>query len=207
MMTSCSTSYVTLKETRKHKENLTNVYNKVLVVGIASPKNTRQSFENIFVDSLQRHGVAAVASHKFIADLSKASQDQIQALAQQEGADAVAVTRVLSKSEHTSYKLATGHVEYRTVAKTTTTENSSTTVAMSGAGIVAGEMDSVGTNIQTNFFDAATAELLWTAVSHAAGGSNDKSDICWELSFALSKALGEDNLINITVADVKMPKL
>jgi hypothetical protein len=204
ILSSCSTSYVTLEETRRLQEPPAKPYRKVLVIGVASPHSRRESFENIFVDSLQRHGVDAVASYKFIDDLHDAAPSQVQAIAQRAGADAVALTRVMSKSEHTSYKLSTGHAEYRTVSQTTTA-HSSTTVSMSGAGIVAGEIDSEGAILQTSFFDVSSTKLMWTAINHAAGGSNDKMDVCWELSFLLAEALGNDQLIEITSADVKMP--
>jgi|GEM_PF-1359319 len=206
ILASCSTYYVTLEETRRLQERPAKLYSKILVIGVASPHNRRESFENIFVDSLQRHGVDAVASHKFIDDLHSANPSQVQAIAQRVGADAVVLTRVMSKSEHTSYKLSTGHAEYRTVSQTTTTAHSSTTVSMSGAGIVAGEIDSEGAILQTNLFDVSSTKLMWTAINHAAGGSDDKMNVCWELSFSLAEALGKDQLVEITIADAKIPK-
>ena len=191
---SCS-SYVRVKETWKTPEGVSTGYKKILVAGITPRPNLRHSFENIFVETLEKHGVDAVASYTLITDLNKADEAQFEAVARQVGADAVVITRVLSHSEHTSYKLSTGHVEYRTVAATTTTAHSSTTVAMSGVGIVAGEMDSEGATLQTNFFDASSGKRVWSAMSSAAGANNEKISVCWDLSALLVKALGDDQVI------------
>jgi hypothetical protein len=96
---------------------------------------------------LNDHGVVAVPSYKLVSDLNKADHIKIKELAREYGADAVVITRVLSKSEHTSYMLATGHVEQRTVVENQTAGNSSTTIAMSAVGIVPGEMDSDGATL------------------------------------------------------------
>lgn len=206
LLMSCST-IVSIKDTKLETEAPSISYKKLLVIGITSHPNLRKAFENIFTETLNDHGVAAVRSHDLVIDLHKADHIKIKELARQVGADGVVITRVLSKSEHTSYKLSTGHVEYRTVAETTTTANTSTTVAMSGVGIVAGEMDSEGATLQTRLFDATSANLVWTAMSHAAGSGNDQIDVCWKLSALLTKALSQDRLIVINNRKFKQPSL
>lgn len=206
VLCSCST-IVEIKEARKIQTTPAEPYRKILVVGITPSPNLRHSFENIFAETLKEHGMGAVASHTLISDLRKADEAQFDAAARQVGADAVVITRVLTHSEHTSYKLSTGHVEYRAVAETTTTANSSTTIAMSGVGIVPGEMDSEGATLQTNLFDASSGNRIWSAMSSAAGGDNAKTEVCWRLSALLTKALSDDKMIVINSKDFKIPKL
>jgi len=206
LLCSCST-IVEIKETWKAQAALAEPYQKIMVVGITPNPNLRHSFENIFAETLEEHGVGAVASHTLISDLRKADEAQFDAAARQVGADAVVITRVLTHSEHTSYKLSTGHVEYRRVAETTTTGNSSTTIAMSGVGIVAGEMDSEGGTLQTNLFDASSGKRTWSAMSSAAGGDNAKIEVCWRLSALLTKALSDDKMIVINSKEFKIPTL
>lgn len=204
---SCTSSYVSIKETMRSPEAPPTTYKKLLVIGFIPSNNLRESFENIFAETLQEHGVAAVTSYTLISDLSKADSNQIQAMARQADADAVIITRVLTKSEHAIYTLATGHVEQRTVAESTTNGNETTTVAMSGVGIVPGEMDTAGATMQTRFFDTASTKLVWSALSHAAGDDNERIDVCWKLSALLTKALSKDHLIQINTKEFHEPKI
>ncbi len=204
LLCSCS-AIVKINETEKTSEAPPTKFQKILVVGITPSPNLRHSFENIFAETLNDHGVGAVASHTLVSDIRKADESQLEAVARQAGADGVIITRVLSHSEHTSYKLSTGHVEYRSVSETTTTANSSTTISMSGVGIVAGEMDSEGATLQTHLFDASSRKLAWTAMSSAAGSDNDQIYVCWKLSELLTKALSKDDLVEINSTEFKIP--
>jgi hypothetical protein len=204
LLCSCST-IVKINETEKTSEAPSTKFQKILVVGITPRHNLRQSFENIFAETLNDHGVGAVASHTLVSDIRKADESQLETVARQAGADAVIITRVLSQSEHKNYKLSTGHVEYRSVSETTTTANSSTTISMSGVGIVAGEMDGEGATLQTHLFDASSRKLIWTAMSSAAGSENDQIDVCWKLSELLTKALSKDAIIEINSTEFKIP--
>lgn len=207
LLLACSTYYVDLKETRLEEGAWSRPYQKLLVIGVTANENIRETFENIFSETLRKHGVAAVASYTLLEDIKHADSSRIQQLARQVDADAVIITRVLSRSEHTDYQLATGHVEQRTAIKTTSEGNSSTTVAMSAVGIVPGEMDAEGATLQTRMFDAASAKLAWSALSHAAGQDNDKANVCWKLSALLTKAMSEGHLIEINAKSFHQPKI
>ena len=204
LLCSCS-SIVKIDDTWKAKEGVSAPYQKLLIFGVTERPSLRESFEDIFADTLKRHGVAAVASHTVIKDLRDAKLAHVEDVAHQMGADGVIITRVLSHSEHTSYILSTGHAEYRVIAETETTANSSSTVAMAGAGYVPGEMDSEGAALQTNFFDASSTKPIWSAMSSTAGGSDEEIDVIWKLSALLTKALAMDNLIQITSTGFKIP--
>jgi len=206
-LVSCASYSVSIKETWRAPDAPTKTYKKLLVVGITANHNLRESFENIFAETLRKHGVAAERSYMLLSNLSKADHIKIKELAEQSGADAVVITRVLSKSEHTNYILATGHVEQRTVVESKSNGNSSTTIAMSAVGFSPGEMDAEGATLQTRFFDAASTDLVWSAMSHAAGADNDKVDVCWQLSALLTQALSKDHLIEINAKAFHKPKV
>jgi hypothetical protein len=157
-LVSCASSYVSVKETWRAQDAPTKTYKKFLVVGITANHNLRDSFENIFSETLSDHGVEALASYKLVRDLTQADHIKIKELAEQSGADAVVITRVQSKSDG----------------------NSSTTIAMSAVGFSPGEIDSEGATPQTRLFDATSTKLVWSAISHAAGADNDKIDVCWQ---------------------------
>jgi hypothetical protein len=201
----CSCSSIVKIDKTWHAPNVrTTPYEKILVVGVAPNINHRNSFENVFSATLDRHGVAAVASHTVIADLENVEQVQLQEAARQVDADAIIVTRVLSHEEHTNYKLSTGHVEYRAVSVTETTAHSSTTIAMAGVGVVPGEIDAGEATIQTTLFDSSSAHV-WTAMSEAAGSAHTNMEIYRKLSVLLTKALSKDRLIVINNKDFKHP--
>jgi hypothetical protein len=198
LLASCTTA--SIKETWRSPEAHEAPYRKLLVIGITQQPNLRQSFENIFSETLRQHGVTAVRSYTLLDDLSKANQAQIQALAKQVGADAVVVTRVVSRSEHTSYHLATGSLQQQTVVMYESGPTSSTAIAMSAVGIVPGEMDSLVAFLETRFFDAASANLIWSALVRVAGPDNEKINVCWKISALLVKALGKDQMIELNGA-------
>lgn len=206
LLCSCS-AIVKINETHMASEPPANKYQKILVVGITPTHNLRQSFENIFAETLKEHGVGAVASHSVVSDIIKADEAKLEAVASQVGAGAVMITRVLSHSENTEYTLSTGHLEYRVVGETKTTANSSTTIAMSGVGYVPGEMDEEGATLQTHLFDASSKKLIWTAMSSVAGSDNDQIEMCWKLSELLTKALDKDNLVELNSTEFKIPSL
>lgn len=203
VLSACTTA--SLKETWRNPETPAAPYRKLLVIGITQQSALRQSFENILSETLREHGVTAVQSYTLLDNLAQADQSRIQALAQQAGADAVVVTRVLSKSEHTSYKLATGSLQHRTVVMHEAGPTSSTTIAMSAVGIVPGEMDSLGASLETRFFDAADARLVWSALIRAGGPENEKINVFWKISALLVKAMGEDHMVELNSAEFRQP--
>ena len=193
LLTSCATA--SIKQTWRNPEAPAITYRKLLVVGVANDDNVRRMFEDIFVETLHENGVAAVPSHTLISDLDKADRTQLQELARKASADAVVITRALSKSERTNYQYSTGQLEERTAVVEKSGPDSSTTIAMSAVGIAARETDFELAAVQTQFFNAADARLVWSAQS-SISESGGRPDACWELSALLVKALGKDHVIN-----------
>ena len=181
-------------------------YKKVLVVGITQNKPMRELFENILTETLNDHGVTAVASHTLLADLGKADKVQLQTVARAVGADAVLITQGLSKSENTSVRYFGGSIQERTAEMFSADENSSTTVFMSAVGIAPLETDFTKGSLQTRLFKAASAEMAWSALVNFVNDGR-KADACWDFSNQLTQALAKDRLIEINDRSFKKPSL
>lgn len=192
LFTACTT--VSLENTWKSPEEPAGAYRRLLVVGIANDVNLRQTFENIFVETLRKQGVEAVPSHMLLPDLKKADRTQLQEAARQAGTDAVVITRGISRSERTNYQYSTGQLQHRTVVTQESGPNSSTTVVMSAVGIAPRETEFEKASLQTNFFDAASASLRWSSLSNVSH-SGSRADAFWKLSDLLGKAMQKDLLI------------
>jgi len=192
LLFSCATASV--KDTWRSPEAPATAYRKLLVVAIANDDNVRSMFENIFAETLQDHGVAAVASHKIIGSLDKADRKLLQEAAQNIGADAVIITRGVSKSDRTNFQYAVGQLEYRSGVMTVQGgPDTNATIAMSAVGIAPRETTFELASLRTNFFDTASARLLWSAWSKVS--TTSRADACWDLSKSLVKALARDRLI------------
>jgi len=195
MMISCANTF-RINESWRSQNVPETTYGKLLIVAISADDNLRELYENIFVELLDIHGVQAAPSNRLIKSLHTADQAKLQELARLAEADAILLTRVVSRSEHTNYILATGSVQERSVVMTEANANSTTTVAMSAVGIVPGEIDSRHAFLETRLFDAASAELVWSANSEGYGYES-KGEACWDLSILFAKELAKENLIKV----------
>jgi len=192
LFTACTTASV--EETWRSPEAPATVYRKLLVVGVANDVNVRRTFENIFVETLRKQGVDAVQSYTLLPDIKKADRTLLQEAARQAGTDAVVITRGVSRSERTNYQYGTGQLQQRTVVMQESGPNSSTTVVMSAVGIAPRETTFEQAFLQTNFFDAASANLLWSSLSNVSE-ADSRADAFWKLSDLLGKAMQKDRLI------------
>lgn len=192
LFAACTTA--SIENTWKSPEAPAAVYRKLLVVGVANDVNVRRTFENIFVETLRKQGVAAVASYTLLPDIKKADRTSLQEVALQAGTDAVIITRGLSKSERANYQYGTGQLQQRTVVMQESGPDSSTTIVMSAVGIAPRETDFELVTMQTRFFDTASASLLWSALSNVSE-TGRRADACWKLADLLVKAMHKDQLI------------
>jgi hypothetical protein len=206
LLTACASS-ANLQSTWRSPDTPATSYKKLLVVGITHNKMMRKSFENIFSDTLRKHGVSAVSSLTLITDNSQVSRAQMLELVKQTGADAVVITRVLSKSEKDNANYATGSFQRRTVAMSESDGDSSTTAVMSTVGFVPGEITTGKATLETLLFDTASTNLVWTAQSKVAGLQNQENAILWKLSAELTKALGKEKLVELNGKNFEMPSL
>jgi len=205
LLTSCA-AHVKIEETWRNQSAPEITYQKLLVVAVTAKGPLREMFENILTETLTRHGVEAVQSYPHIVDINAANKDQLQALAKELGADAVVITHVLSKSESTSYRYFGGSLEERVAVMTAADSDTSTIVAMSAVGIAPLETDFVKGTMMTRFFDAASAEMAWSALSEVVNDGR-KADACWDFSIQLTQALAKDRLIAINTKGFRKPTL
>ncbi len=192
LLLSCASASV--KDTWRNPEAPVTDYHKLMVVAIANDENVRRMFENIFVETLQNHGVAAVASHKTIESLDKADRNMLQEAARRTGADAVIITRAVSKSDRSNFQYAVGQGEYRSgVMMVQGGPDYNTTIAMSAVGLTPRETSFELASLRTNLFDTASTRLIWSAWSEVS--TTSRADACWDLSKSMFKALSRDGLI------------
>jgi hypothetical protein len=205
LLASCA-SHVEIENSWRNQNVPATTYKKLLVVAVTPKSSLRELFENILTETLHRHGVEAVQSYPLLADLNKADKAQMQMLAKSVGADAVVITHGLSKSESTSYRYFGGSIQERVAVMQTEDENSSTTIVMSAVGIAPLETDFVKGSLMTRFFDAASAEMAWSALTEVVNDGR-KADACWDFSILLTKALAKDQLITINTREFRKPTL
>lgn len=70
---------------------------KFMIISVDNDPLTRRIFEDTFVDRINAHGAEAVASYTVLSDKHKDDPDAILAKVLELGADAVLITRLLSK--------------------------------------------------------------------------------------------------------------
>lgn len=77
---------------------------KTLVVAMVPDPAIRRNLEDELAYKLQQHGVAAVTAHQLVQDERNLNKEQIQQLAQQQGADSVLLTRFRGIERHLEYE-------------------------------------------------------------------------------------------------------
>lgn len=205
LLASCA-AHVKIEDSWRNQNVPAITYNKLLVVAVTQQPALRKTFEDILSETLRRHGVEAVQSYPLIDDLKKADKVQLQALAKEVGADAVVITNGLSRSESTSYRYFGGSIQERVAVMQSTDENSSTTVMMSAVGVAPLESDFVKGSLMTRFFDVASTEMAWSALTEVINDGS-KADACWDFSILLTKALAKNRLIDVNGKEFRKPTL
>ncbi len=142
-------SSLTVLETWHTQSGPERHYRKLMILGIGQDENRRRLFEDIVVDEMGRLGVMAVASHPYVKNLEKAKRDDIVAAVRSAGADGVLTARPLSVGDTTVTQKGSPGGVYGTAA--------------GGFSVLKPASGYVLATIQTNLYDAASAELVWTA--------------------------------------------
>jgi hypothetical protein len=125
-------------------------YKKLMILGIAPDENLREMVENILVDEMRRSGVMAVASHTLVKDIDNAKRDDVVTAVRSAGADAVLTLRGVSKGDTTVSQSGQSGGVYGTAMNA------------GGTSLQSAKSYSLAT-LQTNLYDSATAELVWSA--------------------------------------------
>jgi hypothetical protein len=125
-------------------------YTKLMIVGIAHDENLREMAENILVDEMGRSGVTAVASHTLVKEIDNAKREDVVAAVRSVGADAVLTIRAVAKGDTTVTQGGQSGGIYGT--------------AMNDGGVVLQPATTYSlATLQSNLFDVATAEVVWSA--------------------------------------------
>lgn len=147
LLSGCST--IKVIETWK-KPDAAYRYQKLMIVGLAHDENLRQMAENILVDELRRGGVTAVASHTLVKEIDNAKREDIVAAVRSIGADAVLSIRAVARGDSRVTQDGQSGGIYGTATN------------IGGSILPAAKSYSLAT-LQTNLYDSATAELVWSA--------------------------------------------
>ncbi len=125
-------------------------YQKIMIIGIGHDENLRVMAENVLVDELRRSGVMAVASHTLVKEIDRARRDDIVAAVRTAGADGVISIRAVAKGDRRVTQSGQSDGIYGTIGN------------VGGSPIAAARSYSLAT-LQTNLYDSASAELVWSA--------------------------------------------
>lgn len=125
-------------------------YHKLLIVGIGHDENLRATAENIMVDELRRSGVIAVASHTLVKEIDNARRDDIVAAVRTSGTDAVLSIRAVARGDTRVTQDGQSGGIYGTATN------------VGGRALPTARSYSLAT-LQTNLYDSASAELVWSA--------------------------------------------
>jgi hypothetical protein len=204
LLAACA-AHVKIEDSWRNATVPAKTYKKLLVVAVTPKSDLRQLFENILTETLRGSGVEALPSYPLLADLKQADKPKLQAMALAAGADAVIITHGLTKEEHTSYRYFGGTLQERTAVMTSADADSTTVIAMSAVGIAPLESDFVKGTLMTKFFDTASTDMVWSALSEVITDGR-RADACWDFSGLLTRALGKEHLIAVT-REFRRPEL
>jgi hypothetical protein len=137
-------------ETWKSPAQQGHRYQKIMILGVGHDENLRKLAENVIVDELEQNGVKAVASHLMVKEIDSAKRDDIVTAVRRVNADAVLSIRALSRGDSRVTQDGQSGGIYGTATN-------------AGGSALAGARDYALATLQTNLYDSATAELVWSA--------------------------------------------
>lgn len=167
---------------------------KVMVIGVAKMPMKRRIFEDEFVAQFKLHGKDAVASYKVLSDKKQDDQEAIAAKVKELGADAVLITRMVSKKKVKVYVPSMPYYppQYPPYYGRWPDYYDYGYRAMYTPGYMAEEEYAV---METNLYDAVNDNLIWAATSETEISGNDQSQIK-EYIGIMSKTMVEYGLLN-----------
>jgi hypothetical protein len=152
---------------------------KILVMGISKKQGVQRFFEDEFFRQLKQRGTDAVAGYSILPYDEKMDKDFIAAKAREAGADTVLVARPISRKIERSY-----------VPGSYSRWGSYYGYAYSPGYVV----DDEYVYIETNLYDVATENLIWTAQSETIILAADQELIKSFISTMIAQ-LASDKLI------------
>jgi hypothetical protein len=156
----CGCSSIKVVETWNSQTRPEHRYRKLMIVAIAHNENIRKMAENLIGNEMGRNGVTAVASHTLVKEIDKAKRDDIVTAVRTSGADAVLTIRAVSKGDTTVTQSGQSGAVYGTVTN------------VGGSYVPSAKTYSLAT-LQSNLYDSATTELVWSATIKTFDASNE----------------------------------
>lgn len=154
-------SSIRVRETWKQPATPAQPYGKLMVLAVWLDENRRAIAEDIIVEELGSKGVTAIASHTAMTHkIEQATRDDVVAAVRKSGADAVLTIRGVARGDGT-------------VSQDGQREGIYGTATNMGGSYLAGARDYSRATLQSNLYDSATAELVWSATIATFDADNE----------------------------------
>ncbi|NTU60069.1 MAG: hypothetical protein HGA98_03305 [Deltaproteobacteria bacterium] len=168
-------------------------YKKVLVMTVWEEARPRRTFEDQFASEFKALGVDAVPSYQFIPEDGKVSRERVIQAVDDSGADAVIITKLTGRTEHTS--LSEGDFwEYSAGVIASEDVGTSYTVAWAAITPSVRETDMTVWSVESKLFDARSRKPVWVGMSTVREPGNLYRGTAL-LARAIFKALTERKLL------------
>lgn len=158
----------------------------VMVVGVAERLDIRQFFEREFVRQFKERGVNAIASVDVIASEKEITEDVILSAAQEQGADMILVTHLLSIGGTTSYHLPKHPTNFHGYYDWAYAYVHGPSYYTQGSQSVL---------LATNLYETKTEKLIWSVTTKTVDIHESKFKIIKSKSRGAIKNLHKNNLI------------
>lgn len=160
LITACATTRVT---SVWKDQTYQGTPHKIMVIGVAKRPGIKRIFEDAFVWQLRARGMDAIASYTVLPDSKQGDQSFIAEKMKEQGADAVLITRMVSKKTVQSYVYVPGSLYYPPPYYNTWRHYYGYGYqAMYAPGYLAEDEYAL---MESNLYDAGNDKLIWSASS------------------------------------------
>jgi hypothetical protein len=163
---------------------------KVMVVAVSKEAITRRMVEDEFVLQLKAHGVEGIASYAVLPDKKQHDQEAISKMVEQLGADAVLISRLVSKRNVRVYYPATVNHRPHRYAKWPHYYHDGYEMVNTPGYSTRYEY----ALMEINLYDASNDSLLWAATTET-GMSNFNQTLVKPYIGSILKLMGDSGLL------------
>jgi len=166
-------------------------FQQYLVVGVSSDANRRQRFEGMLADAIRTEGTAADPSLRYLRAAQELDRDTVSEAVRQAGADAVLVTRLVSRN------VVAGEVPGRTGVKTQRRSESPVDFFRYDYREYDEPPVLVATNdvtLATDLYETQGGKLIYT-IEITSTGLESEYDIFDQVTRTVAKRLRKDGLV------------
>jgi hypothetical protein len=160
---------------------------KIMVIGVAKKPLNKRIFEDEFVRQLKARGMDAIASYTVMPDAKQGDHAAIAAKMKEQGADAVLISRLVSKKTVRTY--VPGSVTYRPSYYDNWRDYYGYgTQEVYTPGYTAEDEYAV---METNLYNAGNDKLIWSAASETEIRGSDQNQIKSYISVMVNAMAGQ----------------